>query len=282
MYRFWKNPYLLFFLALVFVTILLMGRSFPGRNSNAGAPPVLLELFSPTNRLASFLGNLLAEGRQKAEDWLALNRELEQLRAENENLRVRQLILEDLQQENIRLRQLLNFKDARIGFEDGFAAEVIGRNPSNWFESVTINRGRDSNVSVGMVAVNGQGLVGKVVSVSKNSAVVRLMTDPNSGVGVSVQRSREQGIVVGQLGSDQTLLVRFFSRDVDVRAGDEIVTSGLLSQQFPSGIPVGVVSEVKDAEYGLVKQAILKPWVDFDRLDELLLIPFDLSEDPSQ
>lgn len=252
----------------------MLGKTLPRQRDVHVEPTLLLQFFVPFETVFDYVGSFVSNSGKRVADWFHMEDELSALRDENKELRLRQLALEEIREENIRLRRLLNFKQTRDDMDDAFAARVIGRNPSQWFASVVINRGRDDGVKTGMVVINSYGLVGKIVSVSKNSAVVRLLTDPNSGVGVTVQRSRDQGVITGQLADNQTLLIRFFSREADIQPGDVVVSSGRLSRQFPDGIPIGTVAAVSDAQYGLLKQAIVHPFVDFNRLEEVLIIPF--------
>ncbi|MBX6378155.1 MAG: rod shape-determining protein MreC, partial [Clostridia bacterium] len=143
-----------------------------------------------------------------------------------------------------------------------------------WYGTVTIDKGSAAGVREGMVVVEAQGLVGRVVSTSPHTAVVRLLTDPQSGVGAQVQRAESgaYGVVLGQ-GSGRQLNMRFYSRDADVVPGDVVVTSGL-SALFPAGLPIGRVTAVDSEDFGLVRTARVEPFADIDRLREVLLLPF--------
>lgn len=203
-----------------------------------------------------------------------LQRENERLRAEAERVAILESQLEELRQENRRLNELLGLR-ARpdLASRRLRAARVIGRNPDDWFSYVLIDAGRGDGVERGMVVITAQGLVGRVTRVSPHGATVMLLTDPQSGVGARVQResSQAQGVVLGQKGRGDALKMKFFLRDADVRRGDRIVTSGL-GEVFPSGIPIGIVTEVVDEEGGLVREAWVKPLVAFNRLEEVLVL----------
>lgn len=198
--------------------------------------------------------------------------------ARNENLMMRDKVLgipwleADLQEtlkENERLRELLKFA-ASLSMEY-VPAEVIGRNPDNWFSTATINKGTADGVSRDDPVVTAAGLVGRVIKVTRDTATVMLMLDPDSGAGGLVQRTRDAGVVVGVGGPGQVLRMKLFSRESDVKVGDTIVTSGLGSF-FPKGLPVGKVVMVGRGDYGLVKTADIQPFVNFDRLEEVLVL----------
>ncbi len=177
--------------------------------------------------------------------------------------------LAELAAENQRLRALLDF--AGTLEVDYIAAQVTGRNPDNWFHTLTVNRGQEHGVEVGDTVVTSQGLVGRVTAVTARTASVMLILDPDSGVGCMVQRTRDAGVVLGRAGDREFLHMKMFFRQADVVPGDKVVTSGL-SQVFPKGLLIGTVVSVGPDETGLVKTARLSPAVDFDRLEEVLIV----------
>src|SRR5690606_14127023 len=118
--------------------------------------------------------------------------------------------------------------------------------------------------------ISRKGLVGRVLKLDARSAQVLLLTDPESGVGALISRSRDYGVVVGGSGPD-TLVMRFFSKDADVRPGDQVLTSGVGSV-YPEGLVIGEVAEVYVPQPGLVKECYVKPAVDFAHLEEVLVM----------
>ena len=150
---------------------------------------------------------------------------------------------------------------------------VIGRNSGNVAGSIIIDRGRRQGVERDMPVITGQGLVGTVGQVYENSSQVQLILHPKSAVGGVVQRaaSRAIGVVNGNAGDPVSPQLQNLSRDADVIEGDVVVTSGF-GGLYPKGIVIGVVREIRNAEGGLLKYALLTPTVDFDRLEEVMLI----------
>jgi len=185
--------------------------------------------------------------------------------------------LAELGAENQRLRDLLEF--ARTLPAEYIPASVTGRNPDNWFQTVTINRGRVHGVSPNDVVVVSQGLVGRVSTVSDRSAMVMLILDPESGVAAMVQRTRDTGVALGMAGDRRYLHLRMFFREAAVEPGDVITTSGL-SYLFPKGLLMGVVDSVGLDHGGLVRIARVRPAVDFGRLEEVLVIRRPQGEGP--
>ncbi len=203
------------------------------------------------------------------------------INARKENVRLKEQII-SLKTENYRnqellatyrrLLRLLQFTERSD--HAVLAAQVIGRDPSGLFQSVIINRGKDSGLSVNMPVVNEDGVVGRIVSVSDNYSKVLLLIDQNSAVDCIIQRSRDNGIVKGL--SSTTCVIDYVLKTSDIEVGDIIVTSGI-GGIFPKGIPLGRVTEIKDPPDEFFMEVKIEPFVDFARLEEVLII---LMEDP--
>jgi len=201
--------------------------------------------------------------------------------ARNENIRLKREI-NALKMENYRyqelfathkrLQELLQF-EKKIDWPVS-AAQVIGRDPTGWFESVIIDKGAEANLRINMPVVNAMGVVGRLVSVSHNYAKALLIIDQNSAVDCIIQRSRDKGVVKGL--SPKICKLDYVLKTSDVVVGDMVVTSGL-GRVFPKGVPVGEVTEVQNIPGELFKDVKVRPFVDFSKLEEVLVI---LKEDP--
>ena len=196
---------------------------------------------------------------------LGLKREMEALRMENARFR-------EMLATQKRLQKLLQFKET-IHWPV-LAVQVIGRDPSGWFESVIIDKGSNAGLRMNMPVVNAMGVVGRLVSVSPNYAKALLIIDQNSAVDCIIQRTREKGILKGF--SPKFCKLDYVLRNSHVAPGDMIITSGL-GRVFPKGLPVGRVVEAKNVPGAFFKEIRVRPMVDFTRLEELLII---LKEDP--
>jgi len=174
----------------------------------------------------------------------------------------------DAMLENARLRRLLGFRD-RPEFEYR-AAEVVARDPNPSLSSLTLDKGTYDGVSVGQAVVISNGLVGVVHRAGPTSSTALLAADRNFAVSARVERSRVDGIVRWAGGSQ--LLLTEIPRNLDVKKGDRIVTSGL-GKLIPAGIPVGVVEYV-DRDDPLFLTVKVDPFVPYNRLEEVfVLIP---------
>jgi len=191
----------------------------------------------------------------------------ERLQAEVDLLRLRLFDFRELVQENSRLKNLFNFKQKSPLRLVG--ARVIARSPDSWSSSLIIDKGRFSGIKPGMVVTSPQGLVGSIVESNDHTSKVLLINDPNQGISSIVQRSRQEGLVSGTLGTN--LIMRYLPDEAQITVGDVIVTSEL-SQIYPKGLLVGRVVNIGREFSGLNRYALVKPIVDLANLEEVLVI----------
>jgi len=175
--------------------------------------------------------------------------------------------LHELKLTNVRLRSLLNFQKTVISRV--LAAEVIGKDPSPWYKTVIIDKGKDDGVAQGMAVVIPEGIAGQVMDVSDKYSKVLLIIDPNSAVDALVQRTRARGIVKGE--SSGRCLFKYVLRKYDVGVGDKVVSSGL-DGIYPKGLAVGHVSRVIRRTAGIFQEVTVTPFVDFEKLEEVLVV----------
>ncbi|MGZ8478400.1 MAG: rod shape-determining protein MreC, partial [Candidatus Binatia bacterium] len=135
--------------------------------------------------------------------------------------------------------------------------------------SCVLNKGSADGVRKGMAVVTPLGVIGKVVSVTGRTAKVLLLTDPNSGIDVLVQRTRSRGIVSGSLESGTVL--KYVKRSEDVQEGDRLVTSGL-DNVFPKGMLAGTVIKVRKQSRGLFQTVEVLPAVQASLVEEVLVV----------
>ncbi|MBF0619026.1 MAG: rod shape-determining protein MreC [Candidatus Omnitrophica bacterium] len=182
-------------------------------------------------------------------------------------LKSRIVSLEELSQENVRYEKLLQFKNRQM--YASVTALVVARDPANWNSSLMINKGKSDGVRPGMPVVNASGVVGKVAEVSETSAKVILVNDPGFNVAVINRRSRESALLSGSLSGKCRMF--YLPENADVKVGDEIITSKL-SNEFPDGIVVGVVTDVFPPEGLSSARAEVDPEVELGKIEEVLVI----------
>ena len=222
--------------------------------------PVQSALRSTTEFLSDF-GYGVLHGRR-------LREENERLRREMESLQTQQVAQEELRQENERLRRLLQFAQTKRGRP--LVARVLAIQPSAYFHTLIVSGGHADGVRPRMVAVTDRGLVGLVYMVTRHTAHVLLITDPNASVGARVQRADSRAVGVCQGRGEEYLVLTFLAKDADVRPGDVVITSGL-GGVYPAGIPIGTVEEVIEQKHAGMREARVKPFVDVLQIEEVLL-----------
>jgi rod shape-determining protein MreC len=168
---------------------------------------------------------------------------------------------------NARLRNLLNFQIAPTNRV--VAAEVIGKDPSVWFKTVIIDKGKAEGLQKGLPVVLPQGIVGQVIEVSSHYSKVMLIIDRNSAVDALVQRSRARGIIKGS-SADQCRF-EFVLRKHDVQIGDTVIASGL-DGVYPKGLRIGRVSDLSERQSDIFYDITVAPFVDYETLEEVLVI----------
>lgn len=196
-----------------------------------------------------------------------LRRENRILREQNLRISLELLGLREARMENLRLRELLDFRSKAEGTY--LVAKVVARDPNRVMNTVLLDMGAADGVVKRMPVVTADGLVGRVLEVHPRTAVVQLLLDRNCRVSAIVQSDeRTSGIVTSENG-------RFFLRHVSVRSevseGDRIISSGL-GGVFPKGLLIGTVTRVGERDQALFREVQLVPSVDFFILEEVFVL----------
>ena len=150
-----------------------------------------------------------------------------------------------------------------------------GYSPGRWLSTewlhsdCRINRGRKDGVVQDAPVINENGVVGRAIDVTRASAKVLLISDPNSSIGGLNEKSRDLGVVVG--GGLENLKMKYVVPSAKIEVGDVILTSGI-GGIFPKGIPIGKVKKVQMRDYDIFKQVEIEPVVDFSKLEDLFVV----------
>ncbi len=164
------------------------------------------------------------------------------------------------------LRQLLELRE-RAGLETA-AAEVIAASAVPEFRTITIDKGTEDGLQADMAVISAGGVVGRVILPSRRAAQVQLLIDNNAAVGATIERSRAQGVVIGAGAGE--LRMQYVPGTADVNVGDLVVTSGI-DGIYPKGFVIGTVEQV-DGGRGTYHEIVVRPAVDFTRLEEVLVV----------
>lgn len=239
----------------------------------------------PLNSIAGYVFVPMQEGINNAGSWLSSRandfKTLGEVLTENKELKSQiddlttQLNKTKLEQYDLdNYRQLLDLDDQYADF-DKIAAHVIAMDGTNWFSTFTIDKGSKQGIAKGMNVLAGSGLVGIVTDVGPNYAKVRSIIDDSSNVSAMVLTTKDNFNVSGSLMSMNKDKVLPFTelRDENnkVKQGDPVVTS-YVSDQYQQGLLIGYIYSIEDNPNNLTKSGYITPVVDFQHLQEVLVI----------
>ena len=214
-------------------------------------------------------------------------RELDQLRNENQDLKLQLQRAAEARNENARLRALLNFPKPASGKLK--AARVVGRDPANWWHAVFIDLGSRDGVRVDMPVLTADGLAGRIFAAGVTSSQVVLLGDPNCRAAAKIPETGETGVITPGNGGplDNGIVTLSYlarmtppkngqaivSSDLEIKPGQTVMSSGL-GGVFPAGIMIGQVVDTRSSGYGLYTEARVKLAANLNSLEAVwVLIP---------
>ena len=263
-----RKVWILVFVAIsVFCIVFFSAR---GRFATPWASGAVITALAPFQRALTWASSQINGGLTRFGEMMTVHEQNQKLRREVEELRAQNVKAEEFSAENVRLRELLGYKNSATQF-DLVMARVIGREASTWTRMLTIDRGTQHGIQKNMAVVTARGLVGVVTDAGVISSKVELILDPRISVGALVQRSRVAGIVEGN--PENTIQPRLvhIPRNEDIAEGDVIVTSGF-GGIYPKGIMIGTIRSVQNDSTGLLHLAVVETAVDFQRLEDVAVI----------
>lgn len=258
------------FCLLLSIYILTAGARGQMKNEPLGT--VVLWILRPLQMVSQGAVNWIKNFGENYDTLSGFKAENERLRKRVQSLEVEKQKLMEAGATNRRLQQLLEFRGQLAG--RAITASIIANSATSWFQSCLLDKGSADGVRKGMAVLTPLGVVGQVVAVTGRTAKVLLLTDPNSGVDVLVQRTRSRGIVSGSLENGPVL--KYVKRSEDVQEGDRLITSGI-DGVFPKGMMVGAVIKVRKQHLGLFQYIEVLPAVQSARVEEVLVVAADSS-----
>lgn len=240
--------------AVVLVAVMLL--SLPTR-STARLKLAVGSWFLPLFGLAGAAQQLPADLADSVLPRRELLREIDNLRRENQQLKEQQIQTSAISRENEQLRYMLGWQ-RQVPWKLKLA-NVVMRDPANWWRSVQIDLGSRDGIQTNQPVLTPEGLVGRVSSVSFVSSQVILIGDPNCRISAFVDNpTHDMGVITpgGPLDSSVVQL-SYLASDANLKPGQEVKTSGL-GGVFPRGILIGKIVEVQSVEYGLATAASVK------------------------
>jgi rod shape-determining protein MreC len=264
-----QKTWLLFLLIVVISLNLYFHFTFVGTLQNRAQwiDSLFAKLFSPAQKTFRWSEDMVTGGASTLRHLWQADRENLRLKKVLEERELQLQQFEELRSENERLKGLLEFKQkSKLSL---LAARVVGRDASLFFRTIEIDRGEQDGIQESLAVVSPVGVVGRILKVHSVTSTVLLVTDINSRVDATVQRSRTRVLVGGSTEGDLTL--RYLPRRFDIRQGDVLVTSGIGSF-FPEGFKIGVVVGLAQDPHYVLEQAEVEPSVDFDSLEDVFVV----------
>ncbi len=231
-------------------------------------------IMSPFFNILDSTGNYLSGIYQSFFQSRELLEENQRLKRELSEQVIINISLNEVAQENRRMREIYNLNSAHIEDLELLGSRVTGQAPSSWEQRIMINQGSNQGVEERFPVISFNGyLVGKIINTGVNSSQVMMVNDPDFSVGARVSRenSRATGVVRGRPGEKGQLIMERLDWDADIEEGDLIITSGI-SDQYPRGLPIGKVVEVFSDNFGLSQSAYIEYNLGNQNLEELLII----------
>ena len=267
-------------LTLVTLTLLLTAGSYILHRlipefSILGAPEdAVSSVFTPVQSVFSSITESVIGYFRSMKLRSNIETEYNALRAENEQLVYKAMLADELQQTLSQYEDLSDEIAANANMRP-IVATVIGKSDSNYFSTMTINKGTEDGVEDYMAVTISGALVGYTENTQEHKSTVRTVIDSNASIAALIQSSRDQGTVRGTLGIDGTPLCRMYYLPDDnlPRPGDLVVTSGV-GMSFPKGIPIGVVRESTRGMDSNKQYIVLEPQVDFQHLEYVIVLRY--------
>lgn len=239
---------------------------------------------SPLNKLVGYVVVPFQNGVSRIGTWISVRMdELGELRVvleENQELKkqIDELTAQNtqLQQDKYELnnlRELYKLDEQYSGYNK-VGARIIARDSGNWFHAFTIDKGTDDGLAIDMNVIAGGGLVGRIVDIGPNWAKVKAVINDDSNVSGMVLASSDILMVTGSLRLMEEGVIGFgqlIDSNQKVEVGDKVVTSNISDKYLPN-ILIGYISEINQDSNNITKSGKITPAVDFEHLDEVLVI----------
>lgn len=260
---------------LVLIVILLLALAAVSYSEKSGVNiigNIISVPAAPLQRAFSFVSEKVGDFFDYFEDVKKTQTENEELLKRISELEQQILDIEKLEKENKMLKDALNFKDQYDEY-DFIGSSIIAKDPGNWFEVFTINRGSKDKILPDSPVITAYGLVGRVSKVDLLSSRVVSIIDMDSTISARLSKTRDLIVVRGDVELKSKGLCRadYIPPNADVMPGDTVETSGL-GGIYPKGIIIGKIVSVISNEGQYDSYAIIEPVVDFKRLEDVIVL----------
>ena len=275
-----KHPVLYNFIRRTIVLILIALMALTAYSQSTGSlislspESALSRIITPIQGAVSQITHSISNYLYRVKLRSNIEYEYNQLKAQNDELTLRSILYEELEEENTQLRALLGEYEDRSSMNP-VLARVIASETGNYFSTFTINKGKNDGVDTQMAVITSEGLVGYTYEVFDKTAKVITIIDDQASLAALIESSRDQGAVKGTLGSTGEPLCRMYylSADSIPRPGDRVITSGV-GVSFPKGLLIGYVRESTRAIEDSKHYIVVEPAADFEHIENVLVLRY--------
>ncbi|WP_099362057.1 rod shape-determining protein MreC [Fredinandcohnia onubensis] len=271
--QFFLNKRLIILLVCIIVLVALIGFSLQERNKLSWPEQFIKDsvgwvqsvFHQPSQAIAGFFDNI-----NHIENTYEENKLLKEKLDSYGQLEAK---VQELEKENGKLRDVLE-KTESLDHFNKIQATVIGRNPDQWHEIITVNRGTRHGVEVDMAVITSKGLIGKVKHANTFTSTIQLLSSPNriNRISAYIQgESKIMGLIEGYDEEKEALLFKINTPDSKIEKDQKVLTSGL-GGIFPSELYIGEVMDIVPDDYGLTKTAYIRPAADFYEIDHVIIV----------
>lgn len=261
-----KRPYVFIVIFILIVFSLLSYQAIRGVPKGVTVSVFIHLLKTPQEGVSS----ILRSGKNLLKSYILIVGKEEEIKRLKDNVKEleqeRNRFIEVLS-ENKRLREILELKSKTTHYVT--TATVFARDPTNWFQTLWIDKGSEAGIRKDMIAVTPSGVVGRIYKVFKDTANIILITDINSSLAVRLQTLRHEGILEGR-GGDKCHL-KYIPEGKEVRIGERVITSGL-DGVYPQGLQVGYISNVIEKSGGLFQYIEVTPSQNPNKIEEVAIL----------
>ncbi|SEF89834.1 rod shape-determining protein MreC [Caloramator fervidus] len=205
-----------------------------------------------------------------------LKKENDMLKKEVEELRLKLVDYDKVKRENQELNSLLNFKNSNANLKL-IGANVIAKVGRDWFDVILIDVGAKDGVKKGQYVIAGNGFVGQIIEVNQNSSKVMTLLDEMANIPAKVSSTEEVGLVSGvkTINKDKQCKITLLPFDTKAKEGDLVVTTNIITEDsslVQNDILIGKITYIEDEKPNLTKLAYIRPAVDFNKLEKVMVI----------
>jgi rod shape-determining protein MreC len=263
---------------LLVSSLFLITLDLRGVNLASGIRSGVSTVISPVENLFSKLFSPVGDFASDVRNFGQSKKQIDELNKQIESLKTKQILDEDTLGQLSQLKNVLDLA-GRGGYKV-VAARVINRGSTATFrETITIDAGTESGIAKNMTVISESGLVGVVKSVTSNSSIVLLMSDPTFKVGVRIAGTQSIGVVSGQGGS--SYLLQLLDATGEIKVGDALVARGSAGDRpFVPGVPVGLVVSVSSNASSITQNADVESSANLEKISVVAVVTSAAKGDP--